>query len=231
MKNEMKLIMESWKKNLLLENDPTQVGATLEDELEAVFDTAIVNLEKELEDKLNEEVITIVTILVFLWKAVLGTAGMGALLTKFSKFWMEKFSNQPTSGLDRVEKFFDGVFESVATFGTKFVVKKMVEKISDPVNVQANMDKVDTLYKIAAILIGLGVAGTEIIKATAESGGSYANYIKELFSKAGIDNASAAQATADAFEKTVGGAADIFDGAKFIKQAAASILNIIRRSN
>ena len=38
-------------------------------------------------------------------------------------------------------------------------------------------------------------------------------------------------ATADAFEKTVGGAADVFDGAKFIKQAAASILNIIRRSN
>ena len=109
MKNDMKLIMESWKKNLLLENDPKQVGATLEDELEAVFDVALGDLEKELEDKLNEEVITIVTVLVFLWKAVLGAAGMGSLLTKFSKFWMDKFSNQPTAGLDRVESFFDDI--------------------------------------------------------------------------------------------------------------------------
>ena len=231
MKNNMKLIMESWKKNLLLENDPKQVGATLEDELEAVFDVALGDLEKELEDKLNEEVITIVTVLVFLWKAVLGAAGMGSLLTKFSKFWMDKFSSQPTSGLDRVESFFDGVFETFATFGTKFFVKKVIEKVSDPNNLQENMDKVDSLYKMAAILIGLGVAGFEIAKATAASGGSYADYIKGLFSKAGIDNAAAAQATADAFEKTVGGAGDVFDGAKFIKQAAASILNIIRRSN
>ncbi len=82
MKNDMKLIMESWKNNLLLENDPKQVGATLEDELEAVFDVALGDLEKELEDKLNEEVITIVTVLVFLWKAVLGAAGMGVSFDK-----------------------------------------------------------------------------------------------------------------------------------------------------
>ncbi|HAI44724.1 MAG TPA: hypothetical protein DCM40_44880 [Maribacter sp.] len=228
MKNNMKLIMESFRKNVLHENTQlAPAGAQMEDALEDIFDDVLQKLEDKVDNELNEELITIASILYTLWITVMGAAGMGSLLTKFSKYMLDAQTTQDTTGLEKVDKFFEGVFESVATLGSKPITKYIVKKVSDPADVAANLDKVDNIYKIAAVVIGLAVSGVELAKAADKAGG-VSNYIADVFGKAGIKDAEALSATTEAFSTAVGTGADGFEILKFIRAARTAIGNYIR---
>tara|TARA_R100000388_G_C7214762_1_gene145576 strand:+ start:16 stop:717 length:702 start_codon:yes stop_codon:yes gene_type:complete len=230
MKNDMKLIMESFRKSTLQENaNLKNLGAKMEDDLEDIFDDALKQLKNKVDKELNEELITIATILYTLWVSVMGAAGLGSLLAKASKFVMDNTTAgiDGTSGLERADKIFEGVFESVATFGTKPITKYIVKKASEPGNESANLDKVDKIYKIAAVVIGIAASGFEIVKAANEAGG-VANYISDLFAKVGLKDAEAIKATTEAFSTSVGTGADTFEVLKFANAARTSIGNYIR---
>ena len=230
MKNDMKLIMEAFKRNVLHEGTQlAPAGAQMEDALEGIFDDALQKLEDKVGNELNEELITIASILYTLWITVMGAAGMGSLLTKFSKYMLDTTTTQDTTGLEKVDKFFDGVFESVATLGSKRITKYIVEKVSEPADVAANLDKVDNVYKIAAIVIGLAVSGVEIVKASIDAGG-VSNYIADLFGKAGVKDVKALSATTEAFSTSVGTGADGFEVLKFANTARTTIGNYISTS-
>ena len=228
MKSDMKLIMEAFRANVLHENTQlTPAGKQMEDSLEDIFDDALEKLQDKVDNELNEELITIASILYTLWITVMGAAGMGSLLTKFSKYMLDTKTTQDTTGLEKVDEFFEGVFESVATMGTKPITGYLIKKFSDQANVQANLDKADNIYKIAAIIVGLAVSGVELAKATANAGG-VSSYIADLFGKAGIKDAKALSATTEAFSTTVGTGADGFEAVKFIRTAGSAIGNYIR---
>ena len=228
MKNDMKLIMESFRTNVLHENTQlAPAGAKMEDDLEDIFDDVLEKLKDKVDNELNEEIITVATILYTLWVNVMAAAGMGSLLTKFSKYLLDTHTTQDTTGLEKFDKFFEGTFESVATFGTKPIAKFLVEKTtSDPADIPANLDKIDNIYKIAAIVVGLAVSGVELAKAAAESGG-IAKYIADLFGKAGIKDAKALAKTTEAFSTSVGTGADGYEIFQFIKAVRTSIASYI----
>ena len=229
----MKLIMESWRVKTLNENknvDPRQAGAKLEDELEDIFDNALENLTSRLEKKKElNEVIGSLSIAFALWKITLASAGLASLLAKFGKMLIVSRTIDDTAGtidleaapdLEKFSNFFDGVFETIATFATKPAVKFLVKMYMRGVgrtseDVEKVQEQIDNIYKIIAVVIGLAVSGVELYKA-AEQAGGIGNFIKELYSKAGITNAKAIQGTVDAFSTTVGTTADTFDAAEFI---------------
>lgn len=228
MKSDMKLIMESFRKNTLQENnDLRTLGSQMEDELEDIFDAALKQVKNDLDNELNEELITISALLYTLWVSVMASAGLGSILAKGSKYVLQNTTNSTTSGLEKVDEICEGVFESVATLGTKPITKYLVKKASDPGNLTANLDKVDKIYKIAAVVIGLAASGYELVKAANASGG-ISNYITNLFSKAGIKDVEAIKATTDAFSTSIGAGGDTFEVLKFANKVKTSIGNYIR---
>ena len=145
MKNDMKLIMESWRTQaFLVENDAAAVGDKLEGDLENIFDAAGAEVQKKLESELNEGAITIAIVLYHLWVTLIGSAALSAVITKFSKWFMKKTTNRDTSGLEKTEAFFDAALENLATGGTKnWIAKPIIKKLSDANNLQANLDNLD----------------------------------------------------------------------------------------
>ena len=235
--------MESWRFNSLNENknvDPKQLGAKLEDELEDIFDNALENLKSQMEKKKDlNEVLGSLSLAFALWKLTLATAGLGALLTKFGKFYVMGSAMDDTTGavdidagkgLEKIEKFFEGVFETTATFATKPVAKyiikmSMLGRGRTLEDAEKAEEQIDNIYKIIAVVIGLAVSAADLIKATEQAGG-VANFIKKLYSNAGVTNAKAIQGTIDAFSTTVSTTSDTFDAGGFIAKMGEKVKDI-----
>jgi len=233
MKNDMKLIMESWRDNILSESDEASFGGKLEDSLEDVFDDVLLGVAKELESKdekeLNEVVIT-GTLLLSIWTGLLGAAGLASLLAKFMKVWRKAAEDdRGHNRYEKVEKFLEGAVQGIATFGTKPSVKFLVRmykarKGEDATDLE---QKIDTLYTIATVIVCLAVAGFEIASLAKESGG-IAGYASDLVSKVGFPDSDGLQAAVELFEKTISAGSDSFDVASYVKKAGQAVADILR---
>ena len=232
MKNDMKLIMESWRHQVLFENTaPAAAGKQLEDALEGIFDNALEDLKAQVEsDKDLNEVAGVGIMAIALWKLTLGTAGLGALLSKFGKYFVTG-SGGSSDLMEKYEEFFEGVFETTATFATKPAAKFLVKMYNlgsqNSGDIDEDLEQVDKIYKIIAITIGLAVSGVELFKAAEQSGG-FLNFVKELYDKAGISDTNAIQGTVDAFSTTVGATADAFDAGNFISRMTKTVTELYR---
>ncbi len=224
MSKDMKLIMENWRHNVLYEDESSSLGDEVAEELEGIFLNAFEEMKDETENELNEAVG--ISLLFFIWTKVVAGAALGALLAKVGKYFAQKVApDGETKTLDKLASFFDGATEFTATLALKGPVKWVVERYSkgDLKKQKENLAKVDQLFKLMTFLVCLAVAGNELIQGVTDAGGSIVDMVKDLGSKAGIQDVKAIQALANLIETTSDVGEASWDAMKFAKKAVSVI--------
>jgi hypothetical protein len=239
MKNDMKLIMESWKNSsIMLENDSLDpVGEELGSHLEDAFEKAAEELKKELESKLNEEPLSIGAILVGFWIKSMTYAGTTAALAKFAKYLVGKSQGANRTGhyygLESLEKFTANILTNIATVGIRFILEPLIKRISsDP---DRDLKTLDTVLKIAAIVIALAVAGKGAWDFAEKSGG-IKSLVSSLFKNVGtnsiIDVVKIQRNVETSFANSIEAMDVTFEASKFINDVTPRIganLRLVRQ--
>ena len=192
MSNEMKLIMESWRSNLLQESE----GEKVADEI-----------LKDLEGKLDEEVFSLLGMIVaFLIK--MGTlSAMLSAVAKFGSFVQEKISGNPSSLLDNIASFTGEASKRLATLGipdgfAKIMNSTIVKSYLGDNKAREWSNWFKQVEKVLAFCVLITAAGLEIFNGIKESGGA-TEMIKDLAQKSGIKDGKSLNALADLFDRLV----------------------------
>ena len=236
MKNDMKLIMESWRSsNIILENtslDP--IGGELGDHLEGAFEKAAEELKKELESKLNEEPLSIGAILFSLWVKSLTYAGTAAALAKFSKLLVGKAQGANRTGhyygLESLEKWTESILTNISTVGVKYLLEPVIRAFSN--DVDRDLATLNTVLKIVAIVIALAVAGKGAWDFTQKSGGIKAlvsGLFKDIGTNSVIDVMKVQSEVEGSFTSSVEAADLTFEASRFMRAIQPRIGQLLNR--
>ena len=192
MSNDMKLIMESWRANVIQESE----GAKVADEI-----------LKDLEGKLNEELFTVAgMIIAFLIKMATLSAMLSAI-AKFGSFVQERISGSPSALLDNIASFTEEASKRLATLGipdgfAKLMQSRIVKNYLGEDEAAKWSTWFKQVEKVVAFLVLLTAAGYEIWTGIQQSGGSV-QMIKDLAQKSGIKDGKSLEALGNLFDRII----------------------------
>lgn len=188
MKNEMKLIMENWRKNTINE-------AVLE---ESAIDLVKKQIDKEKESLENqqqglEESITVVAIVsvVKLAIAVGSKFALGSIILKALDSVFKKIFGDDTNPTDPLDNSFldnlstgaDLVAKKLTTFGIGTAVKMYIKwKMPNGQEKERALEAVDNLEKYISFIVLLGYFAFEISTMVVEKGMSFKEIITKIAS-------------------------------------------------
>tara|TARA_A100001391_G_scaffold202519_1_gene192369 strand:- start:663 stop:1358 length:696 start_codon:yes stop_codon:yes gene_type:complete len=194
MSNDMKLIMESWRSNLLQESEGTKVA-----------DDILKDLEKE--QQLDEALFSVGALLIGFVIKMATLSAMLSAIAKFGSFVQKKISGNPSSLLDNVSLYTKQASTHLATLGipagfAKLMQSRMVRSYlgDDKATKWSNWFR--QVEKVLAFLVLLTAAGLEIFNGIQEAGGGI-EMIKDLAQKSGIKDGKSLNALADLFDRLV----------------------------
>jgi hypothetical protein len=194
MSNDMKLIMESWRSNVLQESEGIKVANEILDDLED-------------KGQVNEALFTVGALIVGFIIKVATKAAMLSAITKFASFVQKRISGSPNSVLDNISLYSGQAAKHLATLGipagfAKLMQSRIVRNYLGDDQATKSSNWFRQVEKVLAFLILITAAGYEIWTGIQEAGGGV-EMMKELAQKSGIKDSQSLEALDNLVDRLV----------------------------